>query len=194
MDIKRPLPLQKRPADAKLVFKGQIFNVYQWQQQMFDGSYETFEQLTRPDTVVVIPVTDDGNIILLNEEQPGHIPTLNFPGGRIDEGESPLEAAKRELKEETGYEAREMMLLDAVQPYSKIDWIIYTFIAYDARRVADPHTDKGEKISLQQAAFDEFVNLARSAHFRNVGILVRVYEALLDQTKYQELKTLLSPK
>ena len=55
---------QKFPPQAKRVFKGMIFDVYQWEQEMYDGSTHTFEKIIRPDTVLVIPVTEDGKIII----------------------------------------------------------------------------------------------------------------------------------
>ena len=45
------------PEHAKKVFSGVMFDVYQWEQEMYDGSTATFEKLTRPDTAQVIPVT-----------------------------------------------------------------------------------------------------------------------------------------
>ena len=59
------------PENAKCVFKGEIFDVYQWEQEMYDGTKATFEKLKRPDTVVVFPVLPDGQIILTEQEQPG---------------------------------------------------------------------------------------------------------------------------
>ena len=78
--IIRPEPKLKRPDSAKLMFKGVIFEVYQWQQQMYDGSTETFEALKRPDTVSIIPVTKDKKFIILRQEQPGLVSRLGFPG------------------------------------------------------------------------------------------------------------------
>ena len=60
----------KIPKEAKLVFKGQIFDVYQWKQKMFDGSYETFEALKRKDNASIIPVV--GNKILICEQEQPH--------------------------------------------------------------------------------------------------------------------------
>ena len=110
MKIERPKSKQPIPENAKLVFKGQIFDVYQWEQELFDGSRATFERLKRPDTAVVFGVLPDGKILLTEQEQPGKPPYIGATGGRIDKGEEPLAAAKRELLEESGYEASEFIL------------------------------------------------------------------------------------
>ncbi|HVS79005.1 MAG TPA: NUDIX domain-containing protein, partial [Candidatus Saccharimonadales bacterium] len=90
------------PVNAKKVFDGKIFDVYQWPQKMYDGTTETFEMLKRPNTVVVLAIKD-GELVILKQSQPNlQNEFMDFPGGRADEGETPLESAKRELLEETG--------------------------------------------------------------------------------------------
>jgi hypothetical protein len=88
--IERPVSRQPIPENAKLAFKGKIFDVYQWEQEMYDGSKTIFEKIKRPDTVVVFPVLDDGTILLTEQEQPGREPFIDAPGGRVDEGEEGL--------------------------------------------------------------------------------------------------------
>ncbi|MFH1187732.1 MAG: NUDIX domain-containing protein, partial [bacterium] len=113
----------KIPKSAKLKFKGIIFDVYQWEQKMFDGTYETFEMLKRPDTVEIIPVA--GDKILINEQQQPNTPVfLSLFGGRVDEGEEPLRAAKRELLEEAGYASDDWEIIRACEPYSKMEWTV----------------------------------------------------------------------
>jgi 8-oxo-dGTP pyrophosphatase MutT (NUDIX family) len=62
-------------------------------------------------------------------------------------GEDILTAAKRELLEESGYEADEFVLWDAQHPVIKIDWVVYTFVAKGLRKVADLRLDGGERIT-----------------------------------------------
>src|SRR3990167_320504 len=149
MKIKRPKSKQPIPDNAKKVFEGVLFDVYQWEQELFDGTKTTFEKLKRPDTVVVFPVLDNGKIILTKQKQPGKESFIGATGGRVDKGEDVLEAAKRELLEESGYTASKFILWDARHPTSKIDWVVYTFIAKGLKKVANINLDAGEKISLK---------------------------------------------
>ena len=55
------------PKDAKLVFKGKLFDVYQWQQERFDGSFATYERLRRRPSVTIIPITTAGKVIICEE-------------------------------------------------------------------------------------------------------------------------------
>lgn len=191
MKIERPPSKQFMPLDAKLVFKGVVFDVYQWEQEMFDGTKATFERLKRADTALVIPVTSEGKIMLAAQEQPGKAPFLGLVGGRLDPGEDPLEAAQRELLEETGYEAGEMVLWRALQPVSKLDWVIYTFIAKDCRKVAEQKLDAGEKIELKFLDFEEFVETATAdGSFTEIETLTELLRAKADPAKMADLKKL----
>lgn len=193
MTISRPPSNQPLPPHARCVFKGKLFDVYQWEQQLYDGRTATFEKLKRPDSVVVFGVLEDGSILLSEQEQPGKAPFAGALGGRVDEGEDPLDAAKRELREESGYEASEFTLIDAQHPASKIDWVVYTFIAKGLRQVAAPALDGGEKIALKPVTFDEFITVASNERFAEKEISHRVMAALCDTTKMAELKKLFAP-
>ncbi len=195
MNIKRPESKQPIPTDAKRVFKGVIFDVYQWEQEMFDGTKTTFEKLKRPDTVVVFGILPDGKIILTEQEQPGKIPFIGATGGRVDEGEDILAAAKRELLEESGYEAEEFTLWDAQHPVSKVDWVVYTFIAKGLKKVAEPDLDAGEKIKLKFLTLGELIKIAtdKNTYFAEQEIIVKFLEAKYDTTKLAELKELFKP-
>lgn len=149
------------PIKAKKVFDGVIFDVYQWPQKMFDGTEQTFERLKRQDTAEMI-VTQGDRILIQAEEQPDRAPFLTFPGGRVEDREEPLAAAKRELLEETGFVSDAWTLHQAVMPLVKIDWTVYLFIAQEARQVQEPHLDAGEKISVRWVTFDAFLDLADS--------------------------------
>jgi len=147
------------PDSAKRVFKGKIFEVWQWPQDMYDNSKETFEMLKRPDTVVVLAIKD-GKFIILRQSQPNlKNEFLDFPGGRADPGETPLESAKRELLEETGMTFKNWRLLNVNQPMQKIEWFIYTYLATDFENQVNTNHDAGEKIEILAMSFDEIKNI-----------------------------------
>lgn len=145
------------PQEAKCVFEGVIYDVFQWQQEMFDGNQATFEMLRRPDTVQTIAVVD-GKIIVLADEQPHRGVKMSLPGGRVNPGEDSLVAAKRELSEETGVELSEWRLVDVTQPFFKIEWFVHTYLAFGNFKKNSAQTDNGENIKVY---FDDFDNFKR---------------------------------
>ena len=151
------------PAEARKVFAGEIYNVYQWPQELFDGSKATFEMVSRPDTVKIIAVKGD-KIVIVKQRQPTLDWYYDFPSGRHDEpGETELDAAKRELREETGMEFKNWRLIAVKQPFIKIDWLVYTFLATDFVRQGPQNLDAGEEIEVLEMGFDEVKNLAQKS-------------------------------
>lgn len=136
------------PKEAKLVFKGEIFDVLQWPQELYDGTTKTFEMLRRPDTVEIIVVKDQ-QILLVRDEQPNRGVRLKLPMGRVEANEAWEAAAKRELREETGLECADWTLVMVRQPVSKIEWFGITFVVSDIRSQGDQTLDAGEKIELE---------------------------------------------
>ena len=154
----------KIPQNAKKVFDGIIFDVYQWEQEMFDGTTSTFEMLKRPSTVEVIAVKD-GKIAMSYQSQPTKPDFYSLFGGRAEEDEDSLTTAKRELLEESGLTSDNWELYREYQPSHKIDWTIYTYIARDCKKVSGQKLDSGEKIEIKELAFDEFIKIIESDNY-----------------------------
>lgn len=178
----------KIPKESKKVFSGVIFDVYQWEQKMFDGRTETFERLSRADTVQVIPVVDN-KIVYVSEEQPASGEYLGLVGGRVDPEEKPFDCAKRELMEETGMESTDWSDFYRFSPVSKIRWDVFFYVARDCKIVADPHLDGGEKIDIRYATFDEFIDVVTTEGFRASELTLHVLRhhknGTLDELKKQ---------
>ena len=158
----RVLPRDARliPPKADCVFRGEIYEVHQWPQKMPDGSVKTFEMLRRPDTVMVIALDEAGDVLVIDEKQPGGIIRNNHLSvGRVDPSdESVLVAAQRELREETGCTFANWRLLDVVQMEKKIEWFTYLFLATGALHRAAQHLDAGENITVRSAPLAEVLH------------------------------------
>ncbi|MBI4713607.1 NUDIX hydrolase [Candidatus Uhrbacteria bacterium] len=172
------------PKNAKRVFEGILFDVYQWPQKLFDDSITTFEMLKRLDTAEII-ATKDGKIMLQEQEQPGEGRSkfLCLPGGRIEKGEESLVGAKRELLEESGYISNKWSLFHEVQPMYKMDWKIYVYVARDCEFIQKQHLDAGEKIQIRWVTLDELLDLVDKGHLAWIEQDLRVQ---LVRAKYNE--------
>ena len=76
-----PKSQAKIPEHAELVFDGIRAKVYQWNQEMYDGSVARFERIKFMDGAFVIPVLKNGKILLTKQEQPARKPFISLPGG-----------------------------------------------------------------------------------------------------------------
>ena len=170
------------PPKATCAFHGIIYDVFQWQQQLFDGSHTTFEMLRRPDTVETIAIIDS-QVLVIDEDQPHRGRMVRFPGGRVDVGETPLAAAQRELLEETGYSLSDWKLLAVRQPHSKMEWFIYTYVAWGDVHQVTARPDAGEHNTTRLVSFNELQDLAQ----QNVGDPGRNKGLLEGITTSQEL-------
>lgn len=179
------------PVEAKKVFSGKIFDVYQWEQKMFDGSTQTFERLRRPNTAQVIAVVGD-KILIQDEEQPDAVSAFpSIPGGRCDVGEESLDSAKRELLEETGYVSDDWELWKEVNPVGKMEWTVYTYIARNCRQEGVPHLDAGERITSRLVTFDEFLALSDEASFYSPELVPAMLRMRLNPEHKEEFRVLL---
>ena len=177
----------KLPPTAKKVFQGKIFSVFQWEQELYDGTTATFEALDRPGTIQIIPTVDD-QILLSYEEQPTRPLSYTFLGGRQEPDEDPLETAKRELLEETGYESHDWELLKTYNSEGKIQWTTYLYAARNCKKVAEPHLDGGEKIEVKRVGWDKFLEIVSAEDFWGQNIANDILRMRLDEAKLTAFK------
>jgi ADP-ribose pyrophosphatase len=99
------------------LFKGRLLHAFRDTVRLPDGSETTREYIVHPGAVVVIPLLDDGRLVLERQfRYPMQQVMIEFPAGKLDHGEDPLVCARRELLEETGYTAREWARAGLLHP------------------------------------------------------------------------------
>ena len=147
---------------------------------MYDGSTATFEMLRRPDTVKIIGIltpteqaclknvvkittSEEDRVVITKQKQPRKDWFYDYPGGRVDaEDKDELAGAKREMLEEAGLEFENWKLADVKQPFNKIDWLVYTFVANSLKSQHLQKLDAGEMIELELATVPEIKSLSQN--------------------------------
>ncbi len=107
--------LSEKILSSQQIFKGKILTVKLDHVLLENGHRSTREVVFHPGAVAVLPVLDDGSLILVKQfRYPIGMELLEVPAGKLDEGESPEQCAKRELEEETGYKAEKIEFLGCI--------------------------------------------------------------------------------
>lgn len=100
--------LRERLVEPHTVLSGGFLEIRRDVVALPDGQHATREYVAHPGAVAVVPILDDGRIVLVRQHRyPVDLVLLEFPAGKLDAGETTLACAIRELAEETGYTAAE---------------------------------------------------------------------------------------
>ncbi|WP_426109745.1 NUDIX domain-containing protein [Massilia sp. PWRC2] len=92
--------------DGTVAYDGSFLKIHRDRVRLPDGAVTTREYIRHPGAVVILPLFDDGSVLLERQfRYPNAQIFIEYPAGKIDPGEDPLACAKRELEEETGYTA-----------------------------------------------------------------------------------------
>ncbi len=143
---------------SEAVFDGVLLKVRKDKVSLPNGQSSTREYIVHPGAVVVLAILDNGNLLFERQfRYPLRRVFLELPAGKIDAGESILETAKRELREETGYAANSWEHLGVMHPcigYS--DERIEIFLARELHLLGEKQLDHNEfldviEISPQEA-------------------------------------------
>jgi ADP-ribose pyrophosphatase len=178
---------EKIPSQAKKVFSWVRFEIFQWEQELYDGTTTTFERARFRDGAFVIPILPDGQILLTKQEQPARNGAFfTLPWGSFDTNdEDPLVCAKRELFEETGYESDEWELFKKEEGTSNVIVDTYFYIARNCqKRRTHINPDHGEKVWLYPVSFEAFLDIALEEKFIHWNLVPILCRAKIDE-KYR---------
>lgn len=109
--------LAEKALSREELVRGQFLHAVREQVALPDGGRATREFILHPGAVMVIPLLDDGRVVLERQyRHPLARVMVEFPAGKLDAGEDRLACARRELQEETGYTAREWAHAGVLHP------------------------------------------------------------------------------
>jgi ADP-ribose pyrophosphatase len=109
--------LKEQTTDSRLAYDGLFLKVFSDEVQLPNQKLVNREYIKHPGAVAIIPLFEDNSVLMERQfRYPLHKAILEIPAGKLEFGEDPLLCAKRELKEETGFEANEWIFLGKIHP------------------------------------------------------------------------------
>jgi len=148
--------------------------------KLADGRKTQWHIIQRPDAVCVFCLTKKGKVVAIRHYRAGIDRIItDLPTGRIDKGETPLQAAKRELKEETGFKARKFIKLGsyASNP-SATTTTFHAFLALEGTRSHAQDLDESEEIEVKELTLKQLMQKIESKEFFDATRIVAVFLAL----------------
>lgn len=172
------MKLTEKRISGETVFDGKIMHVRRDVVELSDGS-ETFREVVDHSGGVCVLALDDENRVLTVRQfrYPFEQVLQEIPAGKLERGEDPDEAAKRELREETGAVAGRMERLGEIYPTpAYCGEIIRMYLARDLV-FGENDLDEGEFLDVVRVPFDELVEKVMTGEIRDAKTVVAVLKA-----------------
>ncbi len=172
-------PQNEPTVESRVAYEGRIVNLRVDTVQLSRGTLGTREIVEHADCVCVVPLDDQGNVIMVQQyRKPAEETLLEIPAGGIEKGEVSQEAALRELQEETGYTA------DKIQHLSSF-WttpgfcteLMHSYLATDLRP-SSLSPDEDEDIQVVRVPLDQIPDMVRLGQIKDAKSIASLLMAL----------------
>jgi ADP-ribose pyrophosphatase len=169
---------EEKTVSVRHIYKGNIINVDLVTVTLPDGRTATRDIVSHPGASVIIPLNEKGEIYMVRQyRKPLEAVFLEIPAGKLDPGEDPLTCAKRELMEETGLKAREIIYLASIHSTPGFsDEVLHMYAAVglvEGKSCAD--TD--EFISTEKHKVEDLTDMILSGKITDAKSIIGIFMA-----------------
>lgn len=155
---------EEKTIHSEPIFKGKVISLKVDDVILPNGKESKREVVNHPGAVAIIPITDEGKIILVEQYRKAlERSIIEIPAGKLEQGESPELTARRELEEETGYGCHELTYVQsfATSP-GFADEIIHLYVAKQLYKIEEKaELDEDEFVSLMEVSLEEAEQMVR---------------------------------
>lgn len=169
----RDTSLSEQVLTEETAWTGRIFSVSRMHVQLPNGREALRDVVRHPGAVAVVALTDDGRICLVRQYRTalGRV-TVEIPAGKLEPGEDPLDCARRELREETGFVAQNMAYLTGIASSDGFtDEIIHLYMA-TGLTFASSDPDEDEFINVDLVKLSELINAVLDGRIEDAKTVV----------------------
>ncbi len=155
--------------DSERAYTCEGFDIISETVELPDGERAQFDYLDEDESVVVVPFTPGGRVVVIDEwrHAVGRV-NRGLPAGTVEPGEDPGDAVGRELAEETGYRPGETEHMTTVEPANGFsNAVFHYYVARDCEPAAEQNLDVDETIEVSTATFEDLVEAVRADDLRD---------------------------
>jgi len=168
--------LREVELSSELVYEGLFLKLRRDRARMPDGTERGREYVVHPGAAAMVPIFPDGRVLVERQfRYPLRDVFVEVPAGKLDPGEAPLETARRELVEETGYTAAEWAPLTRIHPaIGFANEVIDIFLCRDLTHVGR-QLDHGEFMDIEVVTLGWLVDELRAGRLTDVKTQIAVF-------------------
>ncbi|MDQ0269320.1 NUDIX hydrolase [Cytobacillus purgationiresistens] len=156
--------LEEKTIKTEKIFSGKVISLQLEDVELPNGKTSKREVIKHPGAVAVFAITEDNKIVMVEQYRKALEKTIvEIPAGKLEKGEDPMECARRELEEETGYGCDEMdWLISFYTSPGFADEIVHLYIAKGLKIVEDAASpDEDEFVNLMEVSIEEALILLK---------------------------------
>ena len=172
------MELMEKTLASRMVFDGRLLKVYRDEIELSGGGTSVREFVHHPGGASVVALDGEGNVYLERQfRYPYHKVVTEIPAGKLEPGEDPFDAIKRELKEEIGAQAGRWDALGYIMPsVGYTDEMLYLFLARDLT-FGERHLDRDEFLEPFKMPFGEALAQAADGRINDAKTLAALFRA-----------------
>lgn len=173
--LNRSSALDEVTISTKPIFEGKIITLQVDTVRLPDGKTATREVVRHPGAVAVLALHDGKMLVVDQFRQPMGRCEVEIPAGKLEPGEDPMEAARRELEEETGYRCGDIKLLQSFYTSPGFaDEIIHLYVTQDLE-IGEMSPDEDEFLELSEIRLEEAYLYIKEGRISDAKTIMAVY-------------------